>query len=126
MISLGGVQLPSNLIWEDRYGWSPVTQSVKMTLGGRPIVYSAQLQAGRRITLSSSQDMGWVTKEQVDSLMQLADVAGAQYSLTIGSATFDVVFRHEDPPAVEASPLIPRGDPVAGDYFLCRIKLLTV
>lgn len=123
---LGGVTLPDGIVWEDKYKWSHVVQDVQMTLGGRPVVYSGSLQAGRRISLVAYQDQGWLTKEQVDQVMALAEVAGAQYALTIGAETFNVVFRHEEPPAVEFEPLIPRGIPVAGDFFVGRIKLLVV
>ena len=123
---LGGVTLPPNMVWEDKYKWSAVVQEVKVTLGGSPVVYSAPLQSGRRISLVAYQDQGWLTKAQVDAVNALANVAGATYNFTIGTESFNVVFRHEEPPAVEMDPLIPRAVPLDGDYFVGRIKLLVV
>lgn len=125
-ITLGGVTLPDNIVWEDKYKWSPIMQDVKTTLGGRPVVFSAELLAGRRISLVAYQDMGWLTKAQVDAVIALANVAGAVYVFVIGAETYNVVFRHEEPPAVEFDPLIPRAVPIDGDYFVGRIKLLVV
>jgi hypothetical protein len=128
--TLGGVTLPPHIVWEDKYKWSPVLQEVKTTLGGRPVVFAASLLAGRRITLVAYSDQGWLTKAQVDSVRALAAVAGAQYAFSIGEGatleSYTVVFRHEEPPAVEFDPLIPRGVPLDGDYFVGRIKLLVV
>ena len=124
-VVLGGVTLPPNIVWEDKYKWNPVVQEVKSTLGGSLIVYSGQMR-GRRITLVAYQDQGWLTLAQVDAVKALADVAGATYTLTIGAESFTVVFRHEEPPAVEFEPLIPRAVPESGDFFVGRIKLLVV
>lgn len=125
-VVLGGVTLPSNIVWEDKYKWNPVVQDVKTTLGGRPVVFSASLTAGRRITLVAYSDQGWLTLAQVEAIKALADVAGATYMLTIGAETFTVSFRHDEPPAVEFDPLIPRGVPESGDYFVGRIKLRAI
>lgn len=127
---LGGVTLPPNMVWEDRYKWAPVRQEVRTTLGGRPVVFSGSLTAGRRITLVAYSDQGWLTKAQVDAINLLAAVAGAEYAFSIGEGlaqeNYTVVFRHDEPPAVEFDPVIPRAVPVDGDYFVGRIKLWSV
>jgi hypothetical protein len=62
----------------------------------------------------------------VQQLQALAAVAGAQYLLDLGAMQHSVMFRHEDPPAFEATPLIPRTLAQAGDYFTITLKLITV
>lgn len=126
MIVIGGYQLNPNIVWADRDSWSPVSQSVGRTLGGKIIVQSVQLQGGRPITLSTLPDQGWITYEQRSNLLQMAAIAGAVFSLTIGVEVFSVIFRHDEPPAVDLQPIITRSVPIIGDFFYGTIKLLQV
>lgn len=126
MISLGGVALNDNMIWADRHRWSPVAQSVRQTLGGAQIVYSSSLMGGRPITLVAVEDQGWLTLAQLQAVQEMADQSGAVYTLVIDSESYQVVFKHDDPPALEFSPLIARATPVSGDFFIGVIKLMTV
>ena len=125
-ITLGGITLNPNMVWAERYGHAPVAQEVQYTLGGTPIVYSRGLKAGVPITLLALQDQGWLEKTVVDAVQSSANTPGAQYTLVIGAESFTVVFRHQDAPAVEMSPLITRAVPLAGDYFVGQIKLMTI
>jgi len=124
--TLGGVNLPVNIIWQDREAFNPVAQSVRRTLGGKVVVFTQTLIEGRPITLASISDQGWMLYPIVQSIQALADVAGTTYSLVIDSTTYTVVFRHEESPAFVARPLISRILPDATDWFLVTIKLMTV
>jgi hypothetical protein len=46
--------------------------------------------------------------------------------LIYGAQEFSVMFRHDDPPAVDMAPNLARQTHGAGDYFTGRIKLMTV
>jgi len=125
-IILGGVTLSPHLLWVDEFAFQPVVQSVKRTLGGGFIAYTGGLVGGRPITLASEDDQGWLPRTQVDALQAMADIPGNVMQLLIGIQTFSVIFRHEEPPAFRAEPLIFRVDAPAGDYFLVNIKLARV
>lgn len=125
-IVLGGITLNPNMVWAERYAFAPVFQEVQTTLGGAPVVYTRNRTAGRPITLVAADDQGWLTKAMSDAVQTSANVAGAVYALTIGDESFDVVFRHHEAPAVNLRPLITRAVPLAGDYFVGEIKLMTV
>jgi len=125
-IVLGGVTLSPHMVWQDEFTYSVVAQSSLRTLGGDVKVYSQQLQKGVPITLVATEDTGWLTKDQVRDTAALADAAGNTYSLTLGVQSFTVVFRHHEPPAFEASALIPRVDAPDTDYYTATIKLMTV
>lgn len=125
-IQLDSIVLNPNLVWSDRDSWSPVQQTAKRTLGGKMVLNAASLDKGRPITLTSLDDQGWVKWSEVQALKLLADQAGAVFNLTLGSDTFNVVFRHHEPPALEVTPFIQRVVPEVGDYFLVSIKLITV
>ena len=125
-VVLQGITITTGLVWQDKNQYAPVEQVFRRTLGGTPVVDYAALSEGRPVTLSSLRDQGWLTKTQVDAIQALADVAGAVYPLTIGSESFQVMFRHHEPPAVEFDPLIPRTEAEVSDWYLGNIKLFTV
>ena len=126
MISISNVALAGGLMWVDRWGSQTVSQNMIRTLGGLPVFYHAKLHKGVQVTLESLADQGWQTYETVLALQELASVAGAQYLLDLNGVQFSVVFNHTDGNAFSASPLVPRPEPMAGDYFTIKLNLLTV
>lgn len=125
MTTLDTLTLPAGLLWPDEYTAQSVTQTRRRTLDGGQVVFYAPLTAGRTITLESGPDTGWLTRTQVEALAALAQSPGAVYTLTIRDQTYRVLFRHDDPPAFEATPVIPFTHPGPDDYYLGRIKLVT-
>lgn len=125
-IVLGGVQLGRGLVRSDAWNPQRTAQTVVRTLGGIPVLYHSELYGGEVITLASLEDQGFQTLETVQQLYGLASVSGAQYLLDLDSIQYSVVFRHEEPPAFSATPIIPRTTPQAGDYFRVELRLLTV
>jgi hypothetical protein len=125
-ITLGGVTLSKHMVWTDEDTYQMVASTFKRTLAGNIVVRDQQLSLGRPITLAAEEDQGWLTKEQVDAVRALANVAGAQYALVIGTQNFVVKFRNHEPPSFIANALIPRTDAPVTDYYTCTIKLMTV
>lgn len=125
-ITLSEVVLRPGLVWTDRWAPQKVSQKLVRSLGGLPVFYHSSLHGGRRITLESLPDQGWQTGETVEQLYGLAGETGAQYLLDLGVEQFSVMFRHEEAPALEATPLLPRTVAGPGDYFLINLKLITV
>ena len=126
MIQLGPTVLNPNLLWVDRDSYSGVAQQRVRTLGGSQVVWNQSSSGGRPITLVAIADQGWFSKDQMQSMNALAQVAGAVYTLTIGADTFSVIFRHDEAPAIEFEPFISRVTPLDGDYFTGTIKLTTL
>ncbi len=125
-IVLDGVTLSGSLQWKDRFEFSPVAQATKRTLGGGLVVFSHSLVAGRPVTLEATEETGWITKAMLDSLQSKAAVPGAVYSFEYHGEVLSVVFRHDEPPAVGFTPLVPKATADAGDYYVGTLKLLTV
>ncbi len=121
MISLGAVTLSPSMQWVDRHSFSPVAQSVRRTLGGGLLVYTQELFKGRPITLEAQADTGWITKSEA-----MAATPGGVFSLNIHGFVADVVFRHNEPPALDFAPLQPRATPLSTDYYTGNLKLLTI
>lgn len=126
MITLGALTLPDALVWVDRFTPNPVAQSFKRSYGGRVLLTSLQLIAGRAITLEAGQTYGWIDKSVADELIIMSQQVGATYSLVFGLETMTVMFRHYEPPAVELTPFVPRTEHEATDILIGRIKLVTV
>jgi hypothetical protein len=125
-ITLDGNTLSGSLQWLEKDAWSPVAQTTQYTLGGGLVVYTQQLLAGRPITLEATEDTGWITRTMLDQIEALAAVPGAVYTLVVHGYSANVIFRHDEPPAVEFTPLQPRATPQPTDYYIGRLKLLTV
>jgi len=119
--SLGGVVLPDQLEWLDRYDWAGVAQRSERTLAGAVIITSAPLARGRPITLEARERVAWLPQATVAAIAALAAVAGASYPLVWEDESYDVVFRHDERPAFTVEPLFPHGD-----QYVAEIKLATI
>lgn len=126
MIILGGVTLSPDMQWADEHVDRPIEQSIERTLGGGLVVFSQPKVAGRSITLVASANQGWITNEMRIAILALSNVAGGVFSLTTHTGAFNVMFRHNEPPAFAAEPLLSKRVPDVGDYFTANIKLITV
>jgi hypothetical protein len=125
-IKLNGVALSGSLQWTDRLAYSSVAQEVLVTLGGNPVIYAKGLQGNRPITLVATEDTGWITRAMMEHVVGLASIPGGVYTLEIHGESFNVVFAHHEPPAVDLVPLQPRAVPVPEDYFTGTLKFITV
>ncbi|MEO5332151.1 MAG: hypothetical protein H7839_09020 [Magnetococcus sp. YQC-5] len=123
-ITLGGIELPAQTEWTDRHEWSPVSQGVVRTLGGSSVIFTTPVSQGRPITLEASPGVQRMNQATVDAIQALSDQAGSNFVLVIGGETFNVVFRHHDPPAFSANPARPLSGARLGYYV--TIKLMTV
>lgn len=126
ILTLGGVALNPSMRIGDLYENRNVSQSTVRSLGGALKIFHSPLVAGRSITLEAGDDYGWITKAVSDQINEMANVAGATYELNINGLSYTAVFRHNDPPAYTAAPLVYRTAQQEEDLFTCTIKLLTV
>ena len=126
MIQLGSLVLGNGLVWGEEFAHTGVAQEMKVTLGGRLILFSAPILGPVAITLASEEDQGWQTYAQVKELYSMAKVVDGVYPLTLGSRQFTVGFRHYDAPVVEAKPLIARTEYSDTDYFIVTLKLISL
>jgi hypothetical protein len=122
MRSLGGVEFPESVQWLDQYQFSPVAQEQDQTLGGQAVVYSMALTNGRPVTIELEDNETWADQDFVDSIMAMASQAGAVFTfIWDNDETFNVMFRHHDPPAVAFSPIWPNHH-----LFIGTIKIIQV
>jgi len=105
--TIGSVTLDRDMIFSDEFDYRMVNAEVTNTLGGGIVIQEFMgLEAGRSITLVSTESQGLQRKSTVNTLKDLADSGvGNTYTLTISSNsqtfTKTVRFRHE----VEGGPV---------------------
>lgn len=124
-IVLGSLTLPAGLKWVDEMAWSPVRQTVVRRLDGGTVVFSGANLGGRPITLEADESY-WLTRDDVDALQLLAAIASSSLTLSIRGQTHQVMFRHQDDPAIDLSPMVDYDTPDGTDSFIGKIKLMTV
>lgn len=135
-ITLAGITLPGDLYWSDEFTAWKVGQSIKTSLTGARIVQESALQAGRPITLESSQEgRNWVAVVTLDVLRALQGSESVPRStplvLTLpahnsGARTFNVAWRRSDGAALEAKPIKFIAPARDQDFFAITLRLMTV
>lgn len=124
-IALGGIELP-DLVIENEFGFTGVQSVVESALDGTPNIWEAPA-SGKPIDLVGGSDTAWITRATLIDLHALASVPGVSYSLSYEGTDYAVRFRNEEPPAIEATPLLPRPNPDDTDYYhSIRIKLMEI
>lgn len=120
MPTLGAVSLPVDPVWVDEFGeWSPIEQSEEYSLTGALLIQQSVKQAGRPITL----DLSRLLRSELLAIVALADVAGAQHTLTIAQGTYTVMFRR---PPYDVKPIRGVSDPDDVEPYSVTLNLMTV
>lgn len=126
MIWLDGIALPAGLAWIDEFESREVSQTITRTLDGSLVVFYGAQTRGLPITLASEADAGWLTRAQLEALALRAASPGGVYPLQLRDRLWSVMFRHHEPPAFQATPLIYLANPGPSDFYLATLKLMTV
>lgn len=106
--TLGGIALPAGLQWVQAGSGLGRGSVARLDLAGRPWVFTAP--ALRRITLVATEDMGWLTTAQVQSLHNLAATSADAVLVwqdPAHSRAMRVAFDHEQGPAVATTEIVP-------------------
>ena len=98
-----------------------MAQETARTLGGTGIVWTQQLSGGRPITLEAQDTVTWLNRAQVTAIYGMASMAGGVFLLEWDDEPFQVMFRHQDHPAIQFVPIFPHRSLYTG-----TIKLMTI
>lgn len=121
------VTLHPDLFWSDQNNWHPVEQTAQRSITGAVIVSVASRIAGRSITLEPIDDSSaWMSRSTIDQLRAWAAVAGKELVLTIAGVAYDVIFRHQEPPAVDAEPVVYYSDADPSDLFRATLRFMEI
>lgn len=101
-----------------------VNTEASIAIDGSDIAVSSSIKC-YPITLVSKENSGWILGSTVTSLRALSAVVGAYYTLTIGSSTWTVRFRNEQPGgAIQMDTVLPLVSPTATDWWYGTIYLM--
>lgn len=128
-LTVGATTLPlhADLQWVDEHGWNPVEQRVERSLTGALVIDVMTRLHGRPITLQPEDDRSaWMARSVVDQLQSWADAAGQQMTLNLRGTNYTVVWRHHEPPALAAKPVLHYSDVDSADRYLVTLKLMVV
>lgn len=131
MITLGDgtttLTLHPDLYWSDENNWHPVEQTAQRTVTGAVIVSVAQRIKGRSITLQpENQSSGWMQRATLETLRNWGAVPGKTMTLTLRGIQYNVIFRHHDSPAIDATPIVHYNDTDTADWYLVTLKFMEV
>lgn len=116
-IMLDAIQLPKDLEWVDEFAWDKVPQVIGYSASGSMFIQEGAKQAGRVITLSGKEDMGWITRETALLLLAKKEQAGLVMTLVLyDDRSFNVMFRQGEI-AVELSNVKGFDELTAGAWF---------
>ena len=125
MVTLGGVALGYDIIWTDRHQSDGVYQSITPTAGGGQRITVQAKTVGHPVTLEATDQQGWIASTLVPILKEMASQPDVAYDFDFhGLESFQVMFRHYEPPALALRPLIDGAE--YGEWFIGTIKLFTV
>ncbi|WP_447940097.1 hypothetical protein [Pseudoxanthomonas mexicana] len=135
-IILAGITLPGDLFWSDEFSATLVGQARKYSLTGALIIQESVAQAGRLITLETTQEGdSWVAPVRLDTLRLLreleADPDEAPFTLVLpehntGTRSFNVAFRRGDGAPIEARPIRFASPAIDTDLFAITLRLIQV
>jgi len=124
-ISLGGVSLHDNLIWDNRNSYPLNAFSRRVTVQGRVILQHSSVD-GREIVLStvsvSGGTIGYFTFAQLEA------IRGFENNVSVVSFVYETESMNVivEPGGINVDPVIPRPTYGATDWFLGSIKLIEV
>lgn len=125
MTTLGGIELPEDMEWTNRYQYTSIVQDRTFALSGTQHINESQQLGGRPITLESEENAGLMTKSVLDQLLALTETPGQELVLNYYGQTFNVVL-DRDKGGIEAKPLWRFVDPISTDDYIVKIHLIEV
>lgn len=120
--------LDPDLRWSDEQSWSSVVQVSRYKLNGALSVHVSERKAGRPITLQGDEKTGWagMTGAVLAQLREWSETPGQQLTLMLRGTTYTVIFRHQDAPALDATPIEDFRDPLPTDRYVVTLKLMVI
>ena len=126
------IRLPKDLRFADEFTRNKIGQEIEYSVTGAAILTESIKKSGLPITLQGFDSMGWITRSDLNLLIQLRDIPSLQMKLQFveflnniygnvhPSYDFDVIFRHSDPPVFDFESVKGFDDFELGNYFKLR------
>jgi len=122
-LTLDAITLPSDLLWNDEYAYTPVKQTISTAVDGSLIVEAAAALAGRPITLAGGDDTAWCSRATLEALRLKQAQPGLVMTLNVFSVPHSVLFVQ---PGITAKPIVDFSNPDSGDWYAVTLKFIEV
>jgi hypothetical protein len=126
MISLNGVTLDDDLIWDGEFDSPYIAQNLQRTILGILVVQNLPQVKGRIITLTASASgneyTGHFTRSQIEGIKVL-EQTGTVVEFIYESQTMNVIIQAG---GVQVRPLIPRPNQASTDLYIGTVTLIEV
>jgi len=120
-IQIDTMDLNSDFVWLDEFSWNNVKSNIKYTLGGTPVITESTVSSGRPMTIGG--DNAWLTRANLDILYTWSNQLGKQMILTLADGIeYSVIFRHYEPPVIEAASPIGYSKPEDDFLYTATLK----
>ena len=117
---LDTLTLPAGLVWADKYDWTPVSQSVEISLTGTLVIQEAAQLAGRPITLVGGGQFCWAPRPVIDALYATLQTAGQTMTLDLDAdGSHQVIWRRDAQP-LEVEPVVDYEDMIDSDLYIIK------
>lgn len=125
--TLDTITLPDQLIWEDEFEWTPVSQETALSLTGALIIQEGAALAGRPITLKNGDDGCWTTRDVAQQLYAMAQTASKTMILTVNGTAHTVMWRRGSEPPIECRQIEPIMNPEStAKYVITALRFMEV
>ena len=125
-ITLGGVSLSEDLIWEDEFDSNAIGQNARLTIHGATVVQSMPISDNRTVTLVAAQRgssiYGYYTRVQILQF-KAWEAAGSTLSFVYDTTTVNVVILAG---GVQMKPLLAKQGQGVDDYYLGSLAMRVV
>lgn len=123
--TLDTLRIPRGMVWIDEHDWVPVEKAMEYSLTGALLVDVGVRLAGRPITLQAIESSGWIRRDVLQQVLDLASIPDATYTLVHADGrTFEVMFAPGDP--IQAVPIGRPELPGDNNPYIATVRLIEV
>lgn len=97
MKRLGGIILPEQTQWTNRYSETPVVSSMRFTVSGVPVIQETALQGGVAVVIEFVDGIEWIEAGLVKQIKMLEAQLGVSHEFEFEGEIMRVVFNRQLP-----------------------------
>lgn len=122
-ITLGGIELPDDLIWINEFNETAVVDDLIYSVTGKLIRTSGVKQAGISMILTGSYDSAWIDRGNLKDLHTLQENNIKMQLILHDTRFFNVIFDYMKK-GINAKPIVDFNDPDDTDEYQLSIPLI--
>lgn len=124
-MKIGGITLDNDLVWSDEFNFTQGVGLAERTLYGNLIVQTGRITGGRPLTLVGNENHGWQKRSTVIALQALVNAnPGSSFIVVLpDSSEVLAMFRNEEPPVIEFSPVTVATAPTTDFWYYGTLKM---